>query len=169
MLISCSFNSFRIFGHYISARFQIIWRPNLWLVSCTALVSFIEFIFHPFFSPLLLHLPLFLCFLSYYHHYHLEAPDLSAPACPSFPPFILSFLHGYVLPPPYHLPGVYCCLFILLEVIFILPSSQAAIFLTWDSAEPLLSFNGSKHQSQSLKINLNESYKLTYDSSVSMY
>lgn len=120
MLISCSFNSFRINGHYISARFQIIWRPNLWLVSCTALVSFIEFIFHPFFSPLLLHLPLFLCFLSYYYHYHWEAPDLSAPACLSFPPFILSFLHGYVLPPPYHLPGVYCCLFILLEVIFIL-------------------------------------------------
>lgn len=36
MLISCSFNSFRIFGYYICARLQIIWRPNLWLV----LISF---------------------------------------------------------------------------------------------------------------------------------
>lgn len=28
----CSLNSFSIFGLYISARLQIIWRPHLWLV-----------------------------------------------------------------------------------------------------------------------------------------
>lgn len=44
MLICCSFNSFSIFGHYISARLQIIWRPYLWLVwSFTQMVSFLEF------------------------------------------------------------------------------------------------------------------------------
>lgn len=54
MLISCSFNSFSVFGHYISARLQIIWRPYLWLVwSFTQMVSFLEFsISNPVFPPL---------------------------------------------------------------------------------------------------------------------
>lgn len=54
MLISCSFNSFSVFGHYISARLQIIWRPYLWLVwSFTPMVSFLEFsISNPVFPPL---------------------------------------------------------------------------------------------------------------------
>ena len=47
ILISCPFfilNSFSIFGYYISARLQIIWRPNLWLVwSFTQMVSLLEF------------------------------------------------------------------------------------------------------------------------------
>lgn len=53
MLICCSFNSFSIFGHYISARLQIIWRPYLWLVwSFTQMVSFLEFsIPNPVFPP----------------------------------------------------------------------------------------------------------------------
>lgn len=52
MLISCSFNSFSVFGHYISAWLQIIWRPYLWLVwSFTQMVSFLEFsISNPVFS-----------------------------------------------------------------------------------------------------------------------
>lgn len=53
MLISCSFNSFSVFGHYISARLQIFWRPYLWLVwSFTQMVSFLEFsISNPVFPP----------------------------------------------------------------------------------------------------------------------
>lgn len=40
----CSLNSFSVFGLYISARLQIIWRPHLWLVwSFTQMVSFLEF------------------------------------------------------------------------------------------------------------------------------
>lgn len=47
-------NSFSVFGHYISARLQIIWRPYLWLVwSFTQMVSFLEFsISNPVFPPL---------------------------------------------------------------------------------------------------------------------
>lgn len=62
MLISCSFNSFSVFGHYISARLQIIWRPYLWLVwSFTQMVSFLEFsISNPVFPPL----PPFIFFLT---------------------------------------------------------------------------------------------------------
>lgn len=53
ILISCPFNSFSVFGHYISARLQIIWRPYLWLVwSFTQMVSFLEFsISNPVFPP----------------------------------------------------------------------------------------------------------------------
>lgn len=51
---SCSFNSFSIFGLYISARLQIIWRPHLWLVwSLTPMVSFLEFSTSNPVSPLL--------------------------------------------------------------------------------------------------------------------
>lgn len=119
MLISCSFNSFRIFGHYISARFQIIWRPNLWLVSCTALIFFLEFII----LQISLSFFLYCCHLPLHHTIITiikRAPDLSSPAFPSFHLFMLLFLHGYVLPPSYHLPGLYCHRLILLEIVFIL-------------------------------------------------
>lgn len=83
MLISCSFNSFRIFGHYISARFQIIWRPNLWLVSCTALIFFLEFII----LQISLSFFLYCCHLPLHHTIITiikRAPDLSSAAFPSF-------------------------------------------------------------------------------------
>lgn len=120
MLISCSFNSFRIFGHYISARFQIIWRPNLWLVSCTALISFLEFIILQIsvFFPLLLP-------PTFNHVFFITPSSLSLRGHlishhQLFHHFMHLFLHGYVLPPSFHLPGLYCRRLILLKMVFIL-------------------------------------------------
>lgn len=126
MLISCSFNSFRIFGHYISARFQIIWRPNLWLVSCTALISFLEFIILQIsvFFPLLLP-------PTFNHVFFITPSSLSLRGhlISLITHHVMhSFLHGYVIPPPSYLPGLYCRRLILLKMIFILSLLSGCIF-----------------------------------------
>lgn len=162
-MISCSFNSFRIFGHYISARFQIIWRPNLWLVSCTALISFLEFIILQISLSFLLyccHLLLILCLSSCHSPLSSplpkrEAPDLSAPAFPSFHPFILSFLHEICAASTLSSPWtMLSSTRSIRDSLHPFPPLRLKNFLTWDSAQPLLPCNGPKN-------NLSQSYKLT--------